>query len=234
MHPDDTPDYTPILRSLMQQVGLRSFTELCWQTGISRNQVRRLRRGQIHQLPIASVVQLARVLQVSVQALWTQFTPAAAAETVWGEGVEASQPSPGLAQEISPLRTEYDRLQRQLAQQRQALLQEFQQATLLALESLLLQWPTAAYAAQQNPQAPAVKLLPLLRPLEQLLRDWQVDAIGTVGTEVPYDPQWHQLMRTGSGPGTSERVTAGDPVRVRYVGYRQGDCLLHRAKVSIP
>jgi molecular chaperone GrpE (heat shock protein) len=57
-----------------------------------------------------------------------------------------------------------------------------------------------------------------------LVAAWEVEPIGTVGTEVPYDPQNHQLMG-----GT---VQPGESVRVRYVGYRQGDRLLHRAKVS--
>jgi hypothetical protein len=45
-----------------------------------------------------------------------------------------------------------------------------------------------------------------------------------VGETVPYNPQQHDLM-----DGTAN---AGDPVRVRYAGYRQADRLLHRPKVS--
>jgi molecular chaperone GrpE (heat shock protein) len=127
-------------------------------------------------------------------------------------------------QELSDLRQEYDRLQQQLANQRQILWQEFQQSSVQILESLLLQLPTAAYAAQQNPQAPAVKMLPLLRPLDTLLEQWGIESIATVGAEIPYDPQQHQLMG-----GIAQ---TGDRVKVRYTGYRQGDRLLYRAKVS--
>ena len=129
-----------------------------------------------------------------------------------------------LDQRLLDLQHEYDRLQQQLVQQRQYLWQEFQQSSVQVLESLLLQLPTAAYAAQQNPQAPAVKLLPLLRPLDQLLQAWGIEPIATVGAEVPYDPQQHQLMAGVAQPG--------DRVKVRYTGYRQGDRLLYRAKVS--
>ena len=122
------------------------------------------------------------------------------------------------------LQHEYDRLQQQLVQQRQDLWQEFQQSSVQVLESLLLQLPTAAYAAQQNPQAPAVKLLPLLRPLDQLLQAWGIEPIATVGADVSYDPQQHQLMAGVAQPG--------DSVKVRYTGYRQGNRLLYRAKVS--
>ena len=116
--------------------------------------------------------------------------------------------------ELSDLQDEYDRLQQQLVQQRQGLWLEFQQASVQMLESLLLQLPTAAYAAQQNPQAPAVKLLPLLRPLDQLLESWGIESIASVGDAVPYDPQQHQLMMGTAQPG--------DSVKIRYTGYRQG------------
>ncbi len=45
-----------------------------------------------------------------------------------------------------------------------------------------------------------------------------------VGTELPYDSRQHQLMGGTANPG--------DLVRVRYAGYKQGDRLLYRAKVS--
>ncbi|EDX76427.1 hypothetical protein MC7420_4683 [Coleofasciculus chthonoplastes PCC 7420] len=60
--------------------------------------------------------------------------------------------------------------------------------------------------------------------MEQLLQQWGIEAIASVGDELTYDPQWHQLM--------SGTVQPGELVRVRYVGYRQGDKLLYRAKVS--
>ena len=90
--------------------------------------------------------------------------------------------------------------------------------------AVLLQWSAAAYAAQQNPQLTAVKLLPLMRPIEQLIQQWGITAIGTVGSEIPYDPQFHQLM--------SGKAEPGELVKVRYVGYQQPDRLLHRVKVS--
>jgi hypothetical protein len=102
--------------------------------------------------------------------------------------------------------------------------QEFQQASLQILESWLVQYPTAAHAAQQNSDMPAIRLLPLMRPVEQLIKSWGVEAIAPVGSEHPYDPHLHQLME-----GTAE---VGDRVKIRYAGYRQGEKLLHRAKVS--
>jgi molecular chaperone GrpE (heat shock protein) len=137
---------------------------------------------------------------------------------------DTSQVDEGEAASLAALRQEYQRLQQQLENQRETLMQEFQQSSLQVLESWLVQWPTAAYAAQQNQQLPAVRLLPLLRPVEQLLQEWGVEAIASVGSELPYDPQWHQLMEGIAQPG--------DLVKVRYTGYRIGEKLLYRAKVS--
>ena len=86
------------------------------------------------------------------------------------------------------------------------------------------QLPTAAAAAVENPQLSAANLLPLLTPINELLKRWGIEAIAAVGEEVAYNPQWHELME-----GTAE---AGTSVKVRYVGYRQGEKLLYRAKVS--
>ena len=49
-------------------------------------------------------------------------------------------------------------------------------------------------------------------------------AIATVDEELAYDPQDHQLMKGTAQPG--------ELVKVRYVGYKQGDKLLYKAKVS--
>jgi molecular chaperone GrpE (heat shock protein) len=153
--------------------------------------------------------------------LTSHLSPLTSLET---QNLELKTQNAELHQSLLSLQHEYDRLQQQLIQQRQTLWQEFQQASVQTLESLLLQLPTAAYAAQQNPQATAIKLLPLLRPLDRLLEDWGIEPIAAVGAEIPYEPQYHQLMA-----GTAQ---AGDQVKVRYVGYRQGDRVLYRAKVS--
>jgi molecular chaperone GrpE (heat shock protein) len=88
----------------------------------------------------------------------------------------------------------------------------------------MLQWPTVTHAVEKNPQLPAERLLPQVRPVEKLLQTWDIEEIAPIGAEIPYDPQQHQLMG-----GTAE---AGQTVRVRYAGYKQGDRLLYRAKVS--
>ncbi|MDX2239583.1 MAG: helix-turn-helix domain-containing protein [Leptolyngbyaceae cyanobacterium bins.302] len=209
-------DRTTQLRHLMQQAELSSYKALSQAADVSEKQIRNLRQGKLATMRLETVIKLSQALQVSLEELVTVF------------GVFPNPPTPTPKPVASPthhdLRQEYDRLQAKLNQQKQEVWQEFQQSSLQVLESLLLQLPTAMYAAQQNPQAPAVKLLPLLRPIDALLQQWGIEPIATVGAEVAYDPQQHQLMEGNAAPD--------DRVRVRYVGYRQGDRLLYRAKVS--
>lgn len=105
--------------------------------------------------------------------------------------------------------------------------QQFQQETLAILESLLLQLPTFTDAISRHPDLPASRLLPFLQPLYQLLKTWGIEPIGQVGEIVRYNPQEHELMEDSSSPAKETEW-----VRIRYVGYRQKDRLLYRARVS--
>lgn len=207
------PDYMPQLQCLMQVVGIHSLRGLSKASGVSRWQLEQLRKGQIGQMRMEILVKISEALQISLTELIRQFSDLPI-------GSFSASPMPNVQQ----LQQEYQRLQVQLTQQHEQLQQEFQQASLQILESWLLQFPTAAYAAQQNPQVPATRLLPLMRPIEQLLTQWGVEMLEPVGSEILYDPQQHQLMEGSAQPG--------DRVKVRYTGYRQGDKLLYRAKVS--
>lgn len=206
-------DYMPQLQSLMQAVGIHSLRGLSKASGVSRWQLEQLRKGQIAQMRIEVLLKISQILQVSLTELINQFSDSPIAPSTTPDSADPQQ-----------LQQEYQRLQSQLVQQREQLQQEFQQASLQVLESWLLQFPTAAHAAHQNPQVPAARLLPLMRPIEQLLKQWDVEMLEPVGSEVPYDPQQHQLMEGAAQPG--------EMVKVRYAGYRQGDKLLYRAKVS--
>lgn len=218
------PDYTAQLRSLMQPLGFTSFQALGQAAGISGRQITLLRQGKVTQMRLEVVLNLSKTLQQSIDQLVTLFSEPSEAVDLDRSAPAVSYSELELESELQQVRQEYLRLQTQLEQQRTTVQQEFQQASLQALESWLLQFPTAAYAVQQNPQVPASRLLPLMRPIDQLLRNWGVEILAPVGTELPYDPHCHQLMEGTANPG--------DPVKVRYAGYRQGDNLLYRAKVS--
>jgi molecular chaperone GrpE (heat shock protein) len=216
------PNFTQKLQDLMQCVGISSFRGLSRAAGVSEGQILRLRRGKVEQMRVDVLLKLSLVLQVPLGELVNTFSVASAVK----EEKYLDSSKPEVLQEITDLKKEYQRSLLQLEQQREVLLQEFQQSSLQLLESLLLQWPTAAHKAQENPELAAVKVVPLVqKPLEKLLQAWGVEAIAAVGAEVPYDPQLHQLMEGSAQP--SEKV------KIRYAGYIQGDKLLYRAKVSL-
>ncbi|HEY9782437.1 MAG TPA: helix-turn-helix domain-containing protein [Leptolyngbyaceae cyanobacterium] len=208
------PDFTQLLQKLMQRLGVSSYKALAKTAGVSDRQLLRLRRGELNRMRVDVLLKLSQALQVSLTELVVTFSPATEQPTRQEESTPA----------VAQLKKEYERLQAQLDTQRQELWLEFQQSSLQVIESWLLQWPTAAQKARENPQLAAVKLLPLVRSIEQLLQKWEVEAIAPVGAEVAYDPQLHQLLEGTAQPG--------EKVKVRYTGYHQGDKLLYRAKVS--
>jgi molecular chaperone GrpE (heat shock protein) len=207
-------DRTEILRQIMKLVGISSFQILSDRTGISRRAIDTLRKGNAATLRYADLAKLAEVLQIEVTEVIAKFIS------------NTSNPeSPSLV--IAGLREEYQRLLQKLEQQKFELRSQFERETIQQLESLILQLPSAAYAAQQNPNMLAKNILPLIRPLDILLQKWGITAIGSVGKEVDFDSQKHQLMEG------SDEIKEGDIAIVRYVGYMQGEKLLYRARVSI-
>ncbi|MBD2259939.1 helix-turn-helix transcriptional regulator [Pseudanabaena sp. FACHB-2040] len=209
-------DYTGPLQQLMAQAGISSFRALARASGLSVGIILQVRRGQLERLRLEGVLRLSQALGVSVEDLLRQFVPDL-------KPAPASPPTAD-ADRVAAVQAEYDRLQAQFTEQREVLQAAFQAEALSTLEAWLLQWPTAAYAAQQNAQVPAARLVPLMQPVEKLLAAWGVRAIAPVGAEVPYDPTLHQLMEGSIQPG--------DLVRIRYTGYWHDDKLLYRAKVS--
>jgi molecular chaperone GrpE (heat shock protein) len=217
-------DYTHQLRQSMQRVGVPTFKQLSHQAGVSPSQIRRLRQGAALQMQLQTLLKIGQTLQISLTELLTTFGEVNLSDKSLVDQKNSELTPNSIDSKLQTLQQEYQRLQAQLERQRESLTQEFQQNSLQVLESWMLQWPTVARAVEQNPDLPATKLLKLVRPIEQLLQQWGVEAIALVGSEIPYDPQLHQLMS-----GTAQ---TGETVQVRYAGYRQGDKLLYRAKVS--
>lgn len=212
----------------MQQAGIPSFKALSRLAQVSEWQVEQLRQGKAAQMRADRLYQLSQALQLSLSQLLTYFSDLKEAHSPSNSRPEREpneEPSGNESRtNLEQLQQEYQRLQAQLEQQREQIQQQMQQASLQILEPWLIQFPTAVYAAQQNPEIPATRLLPLMRPLDQWLKSWGIEAIASVGSEAPYDPHLHQLMEGNAQPG--------ELVKIRYTGYRQGDKLLYRAKVS--
>lgn len=206
-------DRTEILRQLMKLVDISSFQILSDRAGVSRRAIDTLRKGNATTLRYSDLAKLAEVLQIEVNELIAKF-------------IDNTSNSESASDAIATLREEYQRLQQKLEHQKQELRSQFEREAIQQLESLLLQLPSAIYAAQQNPNMLAKNILPLLRPLDSLLQKWGITIIGSVGAEVTYDLQKHQLMEG------SDEVEEGAIAIVRYVGYMQGEKLLYRARVS--
>jgi len=210
--------YRQQLKALMVKAGITSLQELSQRSQVSTWHLYRIQSGLLPKMALEHSVKIAQALQISLDELIAQFAPDA-------------PPLPQKAIAAAPeqanadvLKQEYRRLEQQIEQQRESLTAQFQQASLDTIESWLLQWPTAVAAVEKNPEIPAAKLLNLVKPVNELLKQWAVEAIGTVGAAIDYAPQFHQLLDGEAEPG--------DRVWVRYVGYRQGEKLLYRAKVS--
>lgn len=214
--------YRAVLQKLYRQAGYSSLDTLAQAADISTWYLYRLERGLLAQIPVGIMVKLAIAINLPLESLLLEFGN----ENLKRPSSDRQSRNDGSQAKIEALEIEYERLQNQLANQREKLTAQFQQQSLAVLEPWLLQWPTAAAAAQQNPEWPAQKLLPLTRPIATLLEQWQVEAIATVGEMVAYDPQCHQFL------GEEEPPELGELVTVRYVGYRRGEALLYRAKVS--
>jgi molecular chaperone GrpE (heat shock protein) len=205
-----------LLLQLMANAGIANLKELSQISEIPELQLIRLEHGLLPKMQIETLLKLSKALQVSVEKLLTLFCSESLSSATINQAESAA---------LDTLKQEYQSLQQKLEQQQETLEQQFQQDSIQRIESWLLQWPTAAAVAQQNPQFSAAKILPLAKPISDLLKHWGVEAIATVGEKVSYDPQWHQLMEGTANPG--------ELVKVRYAGYRQGEKLLYRAKVSL-
>ena len=204
-----TIDRTAQLQELMQKVGINSWRELYRSTGTSAHTINKLRSGNLNTLRWESIVKISDTLQISID----EFT------VIFGESQPQSQ-----HQSIQILEQEYQQLQQQFQQQRNTLQAEFQFESLQILESFLTYFPTAKHAATNNPDFPASKLFPLVGSIDRLIQSWGVTVIGEVGSPVPYDSRWHQLV---AGTASPDQL-----VTVRYIGYRQSEKLIFRAKVS--
>lgn len=202
--------HTQKLQELMHRVGINSFRQLYQLTGTSDRTIRKLRSGELGTLQWQTLIKISSTLQISIDELINIFSPQ------YGSNSDRQQ--------LITLQQEYQHLQQQLHQQRETLQAEFQYQSLQTLESFLTYFPAAKSAAAKNPDFPASKIFPLVQSIDRLIQQWGVTVIGEIEAEVAYDPRWHQLIEGTAQPDES--------VTVRYVGYRQGDKLIFRAKVS--
>ncbi len=238
-------NHTHTLKALMQRANIASYRALATQATVSRWQVQQLRAGNIDQMRLGVLVHLAEVLKISVSDLLQAFgvqgevvqdagvaednTPevgvSAGGASAGGQSLSKAAEEGSQSEQLVSLKQEYQRLQGQVAQQVAEGRSQLQSEALQTLETWLIQWPTIAQRAKDNETLAAVKILPFVKPVEQLMVVWGVEAIAPVDDQVPYDPQRHQLMGGIAEPGTMVQVT--------HSGVQQQGRLIHRAKVKL-
>jgi molecular chaperone GrpE (heat shock protein) len=251
MH-DSQKNLTLSLKKMMQAVSISSWQMLSDRAGVSRRAIDSLRKGNGANLKYADLIKLAAILQINIDEFITEFinnsnelseysridindriTRDLTVDSLAKLPEEmVNHQSEQVQNQNSDLQAEYQLLLDRLERQKQDLRSQLIREAVQQIESLILQLPSAIYAAQQNPQLPAKNILPLLRPLDALLQKWEVIAIGAVGEQIAYDPQEHELM--DQAMDQEQAIAVGDRVLVRYVGYKFGDRLLHRARVALP
>lgn len=219
---------TAKLRAPMESQGFTSFRSLAQAAGISEGQVLQFRRGNAPKMRLEMLQKLAGALQIELTELLNLAgigSPQVGIADTSAPSSSGENPKAEEALKAEALKTEYARLQQQLSQQEAELRQRFQQESLYLLEAWMKNWPRVVHAVQTDkPDLAAAKILPLIKPLDQLLQSWNVESIGSIGQTLSYNPQEHQLLKG--------QAQAEDPVTVSRPGYRQGDRLLHRAEVT--
>ncbi|MCY7274558.1 MAG: molecular chaperone GrpE, partial [Phormidesmis sp. CAN_BIN44] len=95
-----------------------------------------------------------------------------------GEGVDRSNLPQDSEQKITELQQQCQRLREELIAQKLQLKSDFSNATFEQLKTLFINYPSACKMAQTMPNLPARNLIALFTPLENLLKNWDIEAIG--------------------------------------------------------
>jgi DNA-binding Xre family transcriptional regulator len=205
------------LKVRMGERDLPTWQALQQAAGLSRTSLQKLRRGHCQRLRWEQLEQVAQALQWPLETLLVQLDliapPAAPAP-----------PEADPAAALEHLRQECMALRQDLAQQDAASTQAATQQSFFELQPLLTQFPTVPRMVEVQPNLPARNLLPLFNALQNWLARWEIRPIGEPWQPVPFDPRLHQPDGGDMEPE--------ETVYVRFVGYRQGDDILVRAKVS--
>ncbi|MGK7912390.1 MAG: helix-turn-helix domain-containing protein [Synechococcus sp.] len=185
-------DWDNTLSCWMADVQCSSWAQLQRTASLSRYRIRQLRQCQLDSWSLRMLQDLCMALNISLTELLTST-----------QFIHPKDGEPNGSSENTLL-----------SQQQSSTPDSHRQATLQVLEPLLRQLPTAAFAVQHH-NLPASQLLKILQPLESLLTEWDVIALGCVGQVVPFDPTWQS-------PLTDAEYKRDTPVSIRYVGYRVG------------
>jgi molecular chaperone GrpE (heat shock protein) len=94
--------------------------------------------------------------------------------------------------------------------------------------SMLTQLPTIESEVNDGANLQARDVLAILSPLDEWLEESGIGLIGQVGEELTFDPALHRAVGQGA-----RSISPGDPVSVKYVGYRLDSEILAKAQVTL-
>lgn len=127
--------------------------------------------------------------------------------------------------ELERVRAEYARLGGQAERDRAGAASEGLADLAKRLAPLLSQLATMESLAAAGRELRAPDILKLFGKVEAVLAEAGLSRIGTVGEQAPFDTRLHQRL-------SGLDVDDGQPVTVRFVGYRLRETILLKAMVS--
>jgi len=204
--PLPTGQYDAVLLPQLQQAGITDWQRLQQLSGLTAEQVNQFRMGTLNHLSLTELQRLADVLDWGIDDRLEVYCLSTA------------------RQENRALRQEGLRLQEALRLQQTTLTETWQRETFIQVQSLLTTYPSIRQMIHVKPDLPAKNLSSLFTNLDNLAQAWGCEAIGSVWSQVAYDPQLHQ-------PDQPD-IAAGELVYVRFIGYKLGNVILCPAKVS--
>ncbi len=125
---------------------------------------------------------------------------------------------------IENLSVKCQELNQQLEQLPSGLQTNWQEELFTSLQYLLVNYPIAKMVAKLKPNTSIKNFIPLLKPIDDLLKQWQMESIGKPWEKVSFNPEIHY--------SEEEKLTPEEEVYIRLVGYKQGEKILTKAKVS--
>jgi molecular chaperone GrpE (heat shock protein) len=131
------------------------------------------------------------------------------------------------AQRIGRLREEYAALERRQAEATKMAIENERLMLFKRLMPIMIQLSTLRAAIENGAEVPPRDMLDLLSPLNELLNDLGGEKIGEAGALVPFDSRHHRPVGRGA-----RSIAAGEPVRIRYIGYKRNGQVIHKAEVT--
>ena len=216
-----------LLLELMRRNRIVNWKELQQKSGLSNSAMWKLRDSDGISLSLDELNNVAIALKIPLGNFLDKLgilQTHPELETKRRECLELQQQIEQLTEEKESLRKDGLRLHSELEEQQFELIKQYRKSTFEKLQTLLVNYPSIHQMVKVKPELPAKNLLSSFTPLENLLKEWDYQPIGTPWEQVEYNPQIHQ-------PDTGD-IEPGEKVYIRFVGYQHQGNILCPAKVS--